>query len=255
MKEDSEIMNEKDEEIAQLKRQLIEFKEAHMQSAASITLDPSSRSLSLPTKGFLKHLLKVARFKMILIVLIIFVIAIGGVWLFAGSISKKESITFIEHVQELATLATAQAHMKVILHEEDNKIFGKDISINLPGTKRELLLIVPATVIAGVDLKGTTAENMDINEETKEINIIVPHAKLIQDPSVQMDKILTYVNGGLFRGDIEWEEGFDLAAKAQEQFRQEAISVGLLVTAEKNADKVLKEFFKKFGYTVNVTFK
>lgn len=38
------------------------------------------------------------------------------------------------------------------------------------------------------------------------------------------------------------------------QARQEAISFGLLDTAEKNAEIALKEFFKNIGYTVNVTF-
>ena len=71
---------------------------------------------------------------------------------------------------------------------------------------------------------------------------------------VQMDKIQTIDNSGLFSGDVKRDEGLDLAAKAQEQIRQEAISVGLLDTAEKNAEKVLKEFFKNIGYTVNVTF-
>ena len=147
--------------------------------------------------------------------------------------------------------------MKEVLHQKDNKIFGKDIplGLELPGTTRELLLIVPATVVAGVDLKGITLKDMDINEKTKEINITLPHAKLIQDPAIQMDNVQTFDKSGLFRGDVKWDEGFDLAAEAQEQIRQAAISDGLLDTAEKNAEKVLKEFFKTNGYTVNVTFK
>ncbi len=192
---------------------------------------------------------------MILAILVILIIASGGAWLFAGSTFKQESVTFVEHVQQLATLATAEAHMKAVIQEEDNKIFGKDIPIDLPGTKRELLLVVPGTVIAGVDLKGITSEDMEINEETKQIDITLPHAKLIQEPSLQMDQILAIDKGGIFRGDVKWDEGFALAAKAQEQIRQDAISVGLLDTAEKSAEKVLKEFFKNIGYTVNVTFK
>ncbi|MFZ3590025.1 DUF4230 domain-containing protein [Bacillus sp. DJP31] len=251
-----EIIEEKDEKIAQLERQLRELNEAQQQIAATIAVDHNTRSLS-PPKGIFKSFLKAGGSKIILaMVILVFLVVItsGGIRLFAGSTFKQESVTFVEHVQELATVATAEAHMKVVLHEEDNKIFSKDISINLPGTKRELLLVVPATVIAGVDLKGITSEDMVINEETKEIDITLPHAKLIQDPSVQMDKIQAVDNSGLFRGDVKWNEGFDLGAKAQKQARQDAISAGLLDTAEKNAEKVLKEFFKNIGYTVNVTF-
>lgn len=248
-----EIIEEKDGKIAQLERQLIELKEAQQQIAATIAVDHNSRSLS-PPKGIFKSFLKAGGLKIILaMVILVFLVVIisGGMRLFAGSTFKQESVMFVGHVQELATLATAKAHLKAVIHKEDNKNF---LFINLPGTKRELLLIVPGTIIAGVDLKGITSEDMDINEEKKEIEITLPHADFIQDASLQMDKIQTFVNGGIFRGDIKWDEGFNLAADAQKQIRQEATSIDLLKTAEKNAEKVLKEFFKNIGYTVNVTF-
>lgn len=248
-----EIIKEKDEKIAQLEKLLVELTASQQQSAVTIAGDYNSRSLSTP-KGKFKFLIKASRLKIILVILALLVIVAGGIWLFQGNTFKQKSVTYVERVQKLATLATAEAYTKVVLQEEDNKILGKDISIDLPGTKRELLLIVPATVIAGVDLKDITSKDMVINEETKEIDITLPHAELIQEPSLQMDKIQTFVDGGLFRDDVKWDEGFDLADKAQKQIRQEAISEGLLDTAEKNAEKVLKEFFKNIGYTVNVTF-
>lgn len=240
---------EKDEKIAQLERLLIELKEAPQQSAATIAADYNLRSLSAP-KGKFKFFLKTGSQKIILAILVL-TIASGVIWwLFAGSNSKQDSVTIVEHIQELSTLATAEAYMKEVLYEEEYKKF---LNINLPGTKREVVLVVPATVIAGVDLKGITSKDMDINEETKEIDITLPHAELIQDPSVQMDKIQALDKNGLFRADIKMKEGFDLAAEAQEKIRRGAISSGLLDTAEKNAEKVLKEFFKNDGYTVNVT--
>ena len=249
-----EIIEEKDEKIAQLERHINRNKGSTTAKCCNYCVDHNSRSLS-PPKGIFKSFLKVRGLKIILAILVFLVITSGGIWGYLRAVPSNKSLSrLLNKFKSYATLATAEAHMKVVLNEEDNKIFGKDISINLPGTKRELLLVVPATVIAGVDLKGITSKDMVINEETKEIDITLPHAKLIQDPSVQMDKIQTYDNGGLFRGDIKWDEGFDLAAKAQEQIRQEAISDGLLDTAEKSAEKVLKEFFKNIGYTVNVTF-
>ncbi|MFC4322603.1 DUF4230 domain-containing protein [Litchfieldia salsa] len=250
MDSNREVIDEKDERIAHLERQLLELMEAQQQSAATIAVDHRSRSFS-PPKGIFRFFLK-AKIMLAILILLVLVITSGAIWLSTGSNVKQESFTFVEQIRDLATLATAEAHVKEVIHQEDNKKF---FDINLPGTKRELLLVVPATVIAGVDLKGITSKDMDINEETKEIEITLPHAELIQEPSIQMDKIQAVVDGGLFRGDIKWDEGFDLAAGAQEQIREEAISVGLLDTAEKNAEKVLKEFFKNIGYTVNVTFE
>lgn len=244
------VIEEKDEKIAQLERQLTELRQARRQSASTIAVDSNSRYLS-QKKGMNKFFVTVVG-SMIILAILVFTITSGGIGkLFAGSTSNQETVTFVERVQELATLATAEAHMKTVIHQEDNKNF---LNINLPGTKRELLLVVPATVIAGVDLEGITSKDMVINEETKEINITLPHAKLIQEPSLQMDKIQVLDNSGLFRADIKMDEGFEKAAEAQKQIQQEAISAGLLGTAEKNAEKVLKEFFKNIGYTVNVTF-
>lgn len=143
----------------------------------------------------------------------------------------------------------------MILEQEDNKIFGKDIQFNLPGTKQEILLVVPATVIAGVDLKEVTSSDIQVNEEEKEIEITLPRATLLQNPAIQMDQVQTFSDEGLFREEIKWDEGFDLASVAQEQAKQEAVEIGLLQTAEKNAEKVLKEFFGNFGYTVNISFE
>ncbi|WP_231688034.1 DUF4230 domain-containing protein [Bacillus sp. FJAT-18017] len=246
-----EIIEEKDEKIEQLERLLLELKEAQQQSAATIAVGQNTRYVSQP-KGIVQPFFKAGVLKIILAILVPLIIISVVIWQFAGSIFKQESVTFVEHVQELATLATAEAHMKTVIHEEDNKNF---LNINLPGTKRELLLVVPATVLAGVDLKKVTSEDMVINEETNEIDITLPQAEFIQDPALQMDKIQAVDSNGLFRADIKMDEGFEKAAEAQEKIRQEAISIGLLDTAEKNAEKVLKEFFKGIGYTVNVTFK
>ncbi|WP_257009400.1 hypothetical protein [Bacillus sp. 7884-1] len=68
---------------------------------------------------------------------------------FTGSTFSKESTTFVEQVQELAVLATAEEHVKVIQEQEDNKLFGKDISVDILGTKRELLLVVPSYSACG----------------------------------------------------------------------------------------------------------
>jgi hypothetical protein len=257
-----EIIEEKDEKIAQLERLLQELKEAPQQSAAAIAVGQNTRSLShntrslSPPKGIFNSFLKPGRLKIVVVLVILVVVLIGfiasgGIRLFTDSTFKQESVVFVEQVQELATLATAEAHIKTVIHEKESKNF---LNINLLGTKRELLLVVPATVIAGVDLEGVTSNDMVINEKTKEIDITLPNAKLIQEPSIQIEKIQAVDKNGIFLADIKMNEGFEKAAGAQEQIRQEAISSGLLDTAEKNAEKALKEFFKNIGYTVNVSF-
>jgi hypothetical protein len=175
--------------------------------------------------------------------------------LFSGSTSQSESITIVEQVQELATLATAEAVVTTVIKEEDNKLFNKELNIHLPGTKRTILLVVPATVLAGVDLQNISETDIQVNEEQKEISLTIPHASIIQEPSIQMDKVETYSEEGLFRSEVNWEEGFDLAAAAKQEIEKEAQGMGLLEKAEDSAVKVVTNFYHNLGYSVKIEFK
>ena len=246
-------MSKKDEALIQIERVLEELKKGDEESAATAVVGQNRGNTNISGTLF-KILFKFWGLKMFLIALLLIALTFGSTWLFFGSTFKNESTVFIEQVQELATLATAEAHVTVTIEEEDNKLFGNNIAINLPGTKRELLLIVPATVIAGVDLKGITSDDIKVNDDKKELEIVLPRATLIHDPAIQMDDVKTFSDEGLFRGEVKWNEGFDLAAIAQKEIKDKAIEIGLLESAEKSAEKVLKGFFSNLGYTVKITF-
>ena len=246
-------MNNKDIAL-KLENLLAELKD---EKGKSISINGSGKRGKSPIipRSLLKFIFQFWGVKILLISVLLIVVIASGYWLFSGTTFKKESITFVEQVQELATLATAEAHVKVIIEQEDNKLFGKDINYNIPGTKRELFLVVPATVIAGVDLGEVTPENIKVDDKEKRLNIVLPSATLIQEPAIQTDKVKTFSDEGLFRSEVKWDEGFDLASEAQAQIKQEVIEIGLLKTAEKNAEKVLQEFFTNLGYSVTVSFK
>jgi hypothetical protein len=244
----------KNRDLAQYERALRELTEAQKEAGATVALEQKVKVPSF-SKKFFKYSLKLFGTKNILILLVLLALFFSGYWLFSGSTFKKESSTFVEQIQELAMLATAQAHVKVVIEQEDNKLFGKDIQVNLPGTKRELLLVVPATVVAGVDLKDITIDDIKVNDKEKVIEILLPKASFLQNPAIQMDKVKTFSDEGLFRGETKWDEGFDLAAEAQDEIKKESMEIGLLDAAEKNAEKVLKEFFGALGYAVEISFE
>lgn len=194
--------------------------------------------------------------KILLLVLSLVVLMSGVFWIYPGKASKMETPIFVERIQELAFLATAEAQVTLVKENVDHKLFGKDISIDfIPGTEREILLIVPATVIAGVDLEKVTSEQIIVNEEEKELEIILPRATFIQVPAIQMDSIKTWSDKGLLSGEVKWDEGFDLAGTAQEEIKEEAINMGILETAEKSAEKVLEGFFTNLGYAVEIIYE
>lgn len=236
---------------SQMESALKEINAGKDESSAAYAVEHRKRVSSLSGKS-ITRLLGLKNMVFFLIAAVLFV---ASAWLFTGSTFSKESTTFVEQVQELAVLATAEAHVKVIIEQEDNKLFGKDISIDVPGTKRELLLVVPATVIAGVDLKAVTSDDVNVDEKERRMDITLPHAEFIQDPAIQMDQVRTFSDEGLFRSETKWDEGFNLAAEAQDEILAESKTIGLLQTAENNAEKVLKEFFGNMGYKVDISFK
>nr|WP_252189387.1 DUF4230 domain-containing protein [Rossellomorea vietnamensis] len=65
----------------------------------------------------------------------------------------------------------------------------------------------------------------------------------------------TFSVEGIFRNDVDWNEGFALAEVAKDQISQEAIEQGILPAAEKNAEKSLKGFFEQLGYDVTIEFQ
>lgn len=233
-------MDKQEKVIFKLDELLTELRAGKEESSASLALHPVRTS-------------KYSTFSRIFIILLFISTGIGaGIWYITGSTGKADSTVFIEQIHGLSSLATAEAHVKVILEQEDNEIFGEKINLNIPGTKRELLLIVPATVIAGVDLQNINEENMKVDEEKKVVEIALPRAEFLQEPSVMMDDVRTFSDEGLLRGKVKWDQGFDLAALAQEEIKQEAIDAGILQKAQENAETVLKEFIGHMGYNVVV---
>lgn len=250
------MTNKDDEILKQLDAIKKELQESKQQTASTIALNHKE---SRPFGSFLRVGSKKWNAKIIAFVAIVLIIGtiigVSAFKFFSSTSMQIEKGSFIDQMKELSVLATSQAFVKAVIEKEDNQLFGKEISTNIPGTKRKLLLIVPGTVTAGVDLQGIEEKDVIVNEEEKTIQVTLPHAHIIQEPSLDFDQIKTFSVEGIFRQDVDWNEGYELADEATMLVKEEAIAQGLLEMAEKNAEKTFKEFFIHLGYDVNVEFK
>ncbi|MBB6444542.1 DUF4230 domain-containing protein [Bacillus benzoevorans] len=104
-------------------------------------------------------------------------------------------------------------------------------------------MVVPGEVIAGVDLKSLTKKDITLDTKMKAIHITLPHATIVQAPSIDSKDIQAISSEGIFSSDINWHEGFQLEDIAKQKIEKEAIQSGLLKIAENNARLALKEFF------------
>jgi hypothetical protein len=246
-----------EDRIREIETLLAELKSSSQQTSATAVLNRGKVKLPFWRAG--KAIFSIWKSKFLILMLIL-ILAVSGLsigmysWL-SGSTFQEEQGSFVEQIKEMNSLATAQAFTKAVIEQEDNKIFGKEISADLPGTKRKLLLVVPGTVLAGVDLKKVTENDILVDEEGKEMTIELPRAEILQSPSIDTANIKTFSVEGVFRSEVDWEEGFTLAQEAKDLIKQEAMDQGLLKTAEKNAEKSLREFFQQMGYKVTINYQ
>lgn len=174
--------------------------------------------------------------------------------LFGGTTLENKSV-FVESLKESEELVTAEAYTKSVIHLKDNELLGFKFDVNLPGTKREILMIYPGKVRAGIDLSGIQEEDVELNEEQKTAIIKVPKPKIIGLPEIDMSAVQTYSYEGLFRGELPPETTNQKAAEAQELMIEEAATQGLLTLAETNAEKVLQDMFQLVDYDVTIEFE
>lgn len=194
--------------------------------------------------------------KRLMITLLVILIGVGATagWLTYSETVKHSKETFVTGVQAVAKLATAEAYVMTTIEGHDNKIFGVDITVDLPGTKRAYFVIVPAKLLAGVDLQGVTESDVSIDPIGKKVSVSLPHATYIQE-AIQMDQVKIYTDEGIFRSATTAKEGLSFVSEAQvlEKLRAEANAMGVLKTAEENAVKTIQGLYP--GYEVRVEWK
>ncbi|MCU9613353.1 DUF4230 domain-containing protein [Caldibacillus lycopersici] len=248
------VPSHEEKKLDEIKKMLEELNAAKSETATTLAVDQSS-----------KRRLPVFRLKartmftgIILLFIFLFIIAafffIRSIFSHEGTVVNTVS-SFAEQIQDLSSLATSKAYMKAVVEQEDNALFGNKIDMNIPGTKRTTLVIIPGEVIAGVDLSMLTEKDISVNEETKTIHLTLPSAEILQQPSLYFDEAQIYSSEGLLRGEASIEEGYAIAELASNQIINEATEQGLLESAEQQAKVVLDKFMGTLGYKVTIEFQ
>ncbi|KOF12294.1 hypothetical protein AC739_01955 [Planococcus glaciei] len=196
-------------------------------------------------------------FLVLIVALLLLLVALplGTFWMTKGSTATESKGVFLEQIRDLNQLTTAEAYSKVVIKREDNKVFGQEIGLDLPGTKRQLLVVIPGSVKAGIDLSNVTEEDIGLDESAKTATLTLPKADFLGGPELFMDQVEVYSYEGLLRGDADISEAFDLAEEAQETMLKEMEGQGLLEQAEENGARSVQQMFNLVDYDVKVEFK
>lgn len=245
--------------IQEIEKLLKELKAAESESAVTVEEAMGRRkSFWRIGKLFLSFKLWKRSFILMAVLAILLVIAIPFVTFYVlkqGSTFTEEKGVFVEQIQDLNEMATAEAFTKVIVERSDNQLFGQSIGMNVPGTKRQLLVVIPGSVKAGVDLSGVTENDIVIDDEKKTAKLTLPAAQFLGGAEIYFEDVETYSYEGVFSEKADINEAYDLAAEAKTLILEEATGQGVLKTAQFNAEKTLKEMFSFAGYDVTIEFK
>lgn len=246
--------NQKLEEIERLLKELKAAK-----AETSVTVDEvKEEKTGFSSVGKVFFTLWRRRVLLIALLLVMIFVAIPFATIYflkSGSTFTEEKGVFLERIQDLNELATAEAYTKVIIEQQDNTIFGQSIGLNVPGTKRQLLVVIPGSVKAGVELSGLTVKDFLIDEEKRTAQLTLPPAKFLGGAELFFDQVEVYSYEGVFREKANIEEAYELADKAKQLIIEETTAQGVLLTAERNAVKTLQEMFSFTGYEVTINFE
>lgn len=245
--------------LQEIEKLLKELKDSNSESAVTVEELIGSKRRSWRPRNPFSFIARWKRWALLLaVLLLIAVIALPFVAfrsLTLGSTYTEQKGVFLERIQELNELATAEAYTKVIIEQQDNKLFGQSIGLNVPGTKRQLLVVFPGSVKAGVDLSELTEKDVVIDEENKTAKLTLPAAKFLGGAEIYFDQVEVYSYEGVFRQKADIKEGYEIADDAKKLIIEEATGQGVLQTAQFNAEKTLKEMFSFAGYDVTIEFK
>lgn len=168
-----------------------------------------------------------------------FILAIFPLLFLACKNRKPEQKQEVLALKDMSDLATVEFVVTKIIRASDDKTWYKF-------GDRKILMSCRASLKAGIDFSKISESDISING--KEINLQIPHARLMSLNIRPEDLRVEYQDIGVLRSEFSSQERDQLAAQAQKQIEGSAEALGILQTAENNAALFISSFLKQMGY-------
>jgi hypothetical protein len=157
--------------------------------------------------------------------------------------NKEGSI--VQAIQQTGQLVTVEYSLSKMVRAADNNTWYKF-------GDRRILISTEATIKAGVDLQGITAEDVSVTGDNIELSVPPPQVFSV---SIPPDKIqVLYEDVSPLRSRFTAAEREALLRQAEKQIRSLTDSLGILQTARVNAETFLRNLLQQGGYK-NVTIR
>lgn len=137
-------------------------------------------------------------------------------------------------LKEAKELTTLKYHYKNIASFENSQQFQ---GMKIPFTTKRFLYTYEGEIHAGVDLDEAKVR---VNEEAKTINVSLPETKILSH-DIDEDSVMVYDDKDSIFNQLELEDYSNFRKEEEAKVEKEAIDKGLLVEAEDQTIKAVKE--------------
>jgi hypothetical protein len=189
----------------------------------------------------------IKKLKFIVILTVVVLILVILNLLFGENGAKQRSEAFeAQALRELSELATVEYKINKIIRVKDDSILGS----------RRLLIEVPTTVKAGIDLSKIT--NRDIVRTDKTITVYLPEPELL-DLNIDLTNVREVVNEtGVFRSDFSPGEKNTYLRNGEKAVLEYVKNgkIDILNVSVVNARLILSAWLRRLGYeNVEIVFQ
>lgn len=147
----------------------------------------------------------------------------------------------MSEMTEVAELGSVEYTVTKIVKASDDKSWYKV-------GERKILFNCTAYLKAGIDMGQFDASKMEVNEETKSVVMVLPHAKLLSFNMPPDKTVLAYENVSTFRSNFTAADRNRLLALGEADIREDVPNLGILEDAEKNAASFFRSLLGQLGF-------
>lgn len=186
------------------------------------------------------------------VIILIIIIALGLIY--AGfkyrSGHNKEIIseTIKEKVENIVELSTVKYNYTDVVNFNDSLKIGE---MNLPFTKKSFIIKYSGYLKAGINL-----ETLDVKvRDDKTVEVSMNKAAVLENVINEEDVVFFDERDGFFN-KLNYKDLYTLLVGQKEKVRKEALSRGLLLEAENNAEEILISLLREMDFkNVIIKFK
>jgi hypothetical protein len=181
--------------------------------------------------------------RFLVLAVIILVLALGlvarNLSFLRGAMSTPPSVTHeivVERLREVAKLVASELTLRDVVTWEQTRL----------GSTKRTLLVITGRVSAGINLTRAQAE---VDQAKKLITVTLPAAEII---SVDVTNVTTYDERAGLWNPFTTDDRDEIRRRIRAQLVTAAEQSGILTHANQAAEKALKDFLSRDGYTVEI---